>query len=197
MSMIGNLVRFPDHVRATLHADPERITALLYPDDAEDEPVKKPGFFARLFGHKSAEHSKPKTVLEPISENDSLDIDKTWHVLHFLFTGFAWDGGFPAGFLVSCGESVGDVDVGYGPARSFTPKEVKQISEFLTNLDPAAVRSRLNPAQMQKLEIYPGPWKADEQLEEEWPYFEGGLKTTIAFVKEAAQKDLALLVYIN
>lgn len=195
--MIGNLVRVPEHVRASLHADPERISALLYPDFEEEEPAKKPGFFSRLFGHKSAERSKPKTILEPIGENDSLDIDKTWHVLHFLFTGFAWDGEFPAGFLVSCGETVGDVDVGYGPARSFTPQEVKQISEFLMNLDPVAVRNRLKPAQMKELEIYPGPWKGDERMEEEWPYFEGGLKDTLAFVKEAAQKDLALLVYIN
>ncbi|WP_395751684.1 YfbM family protein [Prosthecobacter sp.] len=167
--MIGHLVRIPEETRVLLHAEPEKIEELLYSDFEE----------------------------ERVAEDDDLDIDKTWHVLHFLFTGFAWDGGFPAGFLLSCGEPVGDVDVGYGPARSFTPREVKQISQFLTNLKPAAVRDRLKPALMKKFEIYPGPWKGDEKVEEEWPYFEGGLEDTIAFVREAAEKDLALLVYIG
>ena len=193
--MIGNLVRVPEHVRVLLHEDPDKITALLYPDFAEDEPVKKPGFFSRLLGLRQKPHAISGCAIEPISSEDSIDIDKTWHALHFLFTGSDWEGEFPEGFLVSCGEPVGDVDVGYGPARSFTPTEVKRIADFLVNFDRDVLRSRLDPVKMDQLEIY---WRADStHLEEDWAYLEGRLCEVTAFVTEAARKELALLVYIN
>ena len=66
MSMIGNLARVPDEVRTLLHAEPEKIFDLLYPD-VEEEPDKKPGFFARLFGWKSRNPPKPKTVMKPLA----------------------------------------------------------------------------------------------------------------------------------
>lgn len=197
MSMIGNLVRVPEHVRATLHENPDKITALLYPDAGEEEPVKKPGFFSRLFGLKQKPHASSGGAIKPISSEDSVDIDKTWHALHFLFTGSDWEGDFPEGFLVSCGKTVGDVDVGYGPARSFTSTEVKRISKFLTSLDRSELRIRFDPAKMEELEIYPSIWKASKHPEDDWAYIEGGLSDVTAFVTEAARKDLALLVYIG
>ena len=87
------------------------------------------------------------------------------------------------------------MDVGYGPARSFTAEEVKSIAEFLTHIDRDVLRSRLDPVKMDKMDIY---WRADStHLEEDWAYLEGRLCEVIAFVTEAAQKNLALLVYIN
>ncbi|WP_395747194.1 YfbM family protein [Prosthecobacter sp.] len=197
MSMIGHLARIPDDVRVLLHEEPERIYELLYPDWGK-MTEEKPGFFARLFGRKNAEDTKAeKIAIKLIAEEDTLDIDKTWHALHFLFTGFAWEGGFPAGFLVSCGEPVGDADMGYGPARSFTAAEVKQIAGFLANLDRAALRGRFKPALMEKMEIYPSIWGDGAHLEDEWAYFAEGLNNTIEFVTEAAGKNLSLLVYIS
>ncbi|OYW72652.1 MAG: hypothetical protein B7Z37_24175 [Verrucomicrobia bacterium 12-59-8] len=195
MSMIGNLARVPEHVRSSLHEDPSKIDALLYPDDADKKPVKKLGFFSRLFGLKQKPRPISSCAIEPLSAEDSVDIDKTWHALHFLFTGTNWKGDFPEGFLVSCGKPVGDVDVGYGPARSFTSTEVKRISEFLMHVDRDVLRSRLDPEKIERLEIY---WSGDNtHLEEDWAYLEGRLSDLTAFVAETAQKDLALLVYIS
>lgn len=125
MSMIGNLARIPEDVRVALHTDPERITALLYPEFVEE---KKRGSLARLFGTWWDGPPAPGQVLHTLGPDDRIDLDKTWHALHYLFTGTAWAGDFPACFLVSSGEPVGDVDVGYGPARSFTPAQTKAIA---------------------------------------------------------------------
>lgn len=176
--MIGNLARIPEHVRASLHEDPERINALLYPDAAEDEP-------------------NLSSAIAPISSEDAIDIDKTWHAVHFLFTGSDWEGDFPEGILVSCGEPVGDVDVGYGPARSFSSTEVKRISAFLMSLDSNGLLSRFDPVKMAELKIYPSIWKDSKHPDEDRTYIEDGVSSVIAFVTEAAQKDLALLVYIS
>jgi len=196
MSMIGNLSRIPEDVRVTLHKNPAAIIGVLYPDFIE-EPVRKPGFIARLFGRKPADPTPPPKPIHVLSETDTIDIDKAWHILHFLFTGSDWEGDFPQGFLVSCGEPVGDVDVGYGPARSFTPAQVREIAGYLSGLDRTELRSRLDPDKMHKMEIYPSIWKSCENPDDEWEYIEGGLNQVTRFVGEAAEKDLALLVYIN
>jgi hypothetical protein len=60
------------------------------------------------------------------SPDEEDDVDKAWQGLHFLLTGSAWNGEPPLNFLVSGGREIGDVDVGYGPARGFTSTEVAE-----------------------------------------------------------------------
>lgn len=189
MSMIGNLTRIPEHVRVALHTDPERITALLYPEIVEE---KKPGFFSRLFGKRRDGAPTPDQPPHTLGPDDSIDLDKTWHALQFLFTGTAWEGDFPACFLVNSGQTVGDVDVGYGPARSFTPIQTKEIAQYLDTLEHAALKERYDCKKMLALEIYPQHW-----TDEDRDYLEDGLEKATRFVRETAEKDMALLVYIN
>ena len=197
MSMIGNLARISESKRIELHSKPELIERLLYPDFADTAPEEKKGILAKIFGSKSAPTINVEEKQEGLAEEDQIDIDKAWHGLHFLFTGSDWEGPFPQGFLVSCGKEVGDVDVGYGPAKSFTPKEVKEISTFLNQLDDSELKSRLDPKKMNELGIYPSIWNDDTNIEAEWEYAKYSLDAMKQFIKEAAQGDLALLVYIN
>jgi hypothetical protein len=64
----------------------------------------------------------PDSIIALLEEDagspDDLDVDKAWHGIHFLLCGQAWESPFPLGFILG-GEEVGDVDVGYGPARVF------------------------------------------------------------------------------
>ncbi len=155
------------------------------------------GFFARLFGKKPAPAAPPSEPSIALSEENSIYIDKTWHALHFLFTGSDWKGDFPHGFLLSCGKPVGDVDVGYGPAKSFTSSEVGQIAEFLASLNREELRNRFDPAKMHDMDIYPSIWDSIENIDDEWEYICWGLDEIIRFVGEAAERNMALLVYIN
>lgn len=47
---------------------------------------------------------------------------------------------------------------------------------------------------MRAMGIYPQHWK---EVEQEWGYVEGGLEEATRFVRETAERGLALLVYIN
>ena len=200
MSMIGNLARLPAEKLEQLHRQPELISQFLYPSRPTTSAKPKPGLLDRLFGGAKPTEPAPAPsapAIEPLKQEDALDIEKDWHVLHFLFTGSDWEGDFPQGFLVSCGEPIGDVDVGYGPARSFSPAEVQQISDFLSAQTADSLRPKFDQKRMAELEIYPSIWSDDRDLDEEREFFLEGLEALKAFVKETADRKLALLVYLN
>ncbi len=194
--MICNLARITDELRRQVHADPRLVTQLLYPDVRADA-VAKPSLLSRLLGRAHAANERVLAEISPIAERDQTDIDKSWHAIHFLLTGSDWDGDFPNGFLVSCGDPVGDVDVGYGPARSFSSGQVAKIADFLTAQSDADLRKRLDYAQMRELEIYPSIWDDEEAMVDEWEYILDGLQTTRDFLSEAKDRSLSLLVFLN
>ena len=108
--------------------------------------------------------AKPKlieTVLSSADDDAQLDIDKAWHGLHFLLSGDAEVGEPPLDFILTGGAPVGDIDVGYGPARAFTPGEVRDIATALAPISVDTLRERFDPAAMETAAIYPEIWMRD------------------------------------
>ena len=134
-------------------------------------------------------------LYEPDEEPDEEDIEKSWHAIHYLLTGSAWGGDPPLNFLVSGGREIGGVDVGYGPARGFTPAEVAEIAAALDPITGDDLRRHLDREAMANAQIYPDIWgeSEDELVEYIVPYFEA----TKSFVKRAATTSSALVVYLN
>lgn len=96
MSMIGNFRMSSDSEIQGLLAEPETIESILYPESDEQS--------------------------DGVNE---MDVDKAWHGIHFLLCGNTWEGEHPLNFVVCGGQYVGDVDVGYGPARVYMSAEKK------------------------------------------------------------------------
>jgi len=132
---------------------------------------------------------------EPEEGTDSLDIDKSWHAIHFILTGKTWEGDFPGGFLVSCGLPIGDEDVGYGPARAFRPDEVRQIALFLTGVDKQIFEERFSIEKMKVADLYPsfGAHTKEEEIPYFWQYFEDMKQ----FIQRASEEGKAILVYLD
>ncbi|HEX8535831.1 MAG TPA: YfbM family protein, partial [Cystobacter sp.] len=105
MSINGNFRRVSaDQLRALL-ASPEQLNDVL--DDSE-------------------------VLDDDTSSSEYLPLEKNWQALHFLLTGTAWEGSPPLNFIAAGGQPVGDEEgFGYGPARAFTPEQVKDISRAL------------------------------------------------------------------
>ena len=84
-----------------------------------------------------------------------ISIDKAWHGVHYLLCGQAVPGSDLASQVVMGGTDVGD-NLGYGPARYFTPDQVAAIARELSrpNLE-AEMYARFDPDQMMQLGIYP------------------------------------------
>ncbi len=196
MSVIGNLARVTEGQLADLKRTPAAITGLFYPDLAETAAPTRRGLWARLFG-KKASAPAPTTRIGVLGDEDQTDLDKAWHTLHFLFTGSAWDGDFPQGFLVSCGAPIGDVDVGYGPARGFTAAEVAEISRYLESIDRDQLRASLDPKKIIEAEIYPNFGSDGPISDEDWEYIGGAFDQAREFLRETSKRKMALLVYLN
>ena len=117
MGMVLGLAATDDETITKLLKDPPLIWKLLAPDDpgmyeqARGER-KSGGFLARIFGRKSEDPPPADTHIPAPTEE--IDLDKSWHGIHFLLTGAAWEGERPLNFLILGGEEVGDIDVGHG-----------------------------------------------------------------------------------
>jgi hypothetical protein len=167
--MIGNFRRLPDSDLDRLLAQPEQVFEYL---EAE-EPPDDFGPFA------------------------TLDVDKAWHAIHFLLTGTPWEGPFPWNFVVAGGVEIGDVDVGYGPARGFTSVEVREIATALGSLSPESFSSRFNSKAMMSAEIYPEIWDRPPEQDDTRGYVTGYYDALREFIAGAATEGEALLVYLN
>ncbi len=88
-----------------------------------------------------------------------LSLDKAWHGLHYLLCGHLDSTPSPLGQVIMGGTEIGDDEMGYGPARHFTPAEVANIAVELSAATlEAQMQGRFDPARMVNLDIYPGGW---------------------------------------
>ena len=91
-------------------------------------------------------------------EGPILELDKAWHVIHFLLTGDEWGGSAPLKDAIVGGTEIGP-DLGTGPARFLTAEEVRAVSAALGRTSESDLRSRFDPAALDAAQIYPGMWK--------------------------------------
>ena len=163
--MIGNYIRIPENDLNRLLANPESIMDFLYP---EDESLPLP--------------------------DRRLDIDKSWHIIHFLLTGETWEGKEPLRNVVLGGTLIGEVDVGYGPARYLTPPEVREISKALSSISESSLWARFDRQAVLDHEIYPDGWEGNET---ERGYMQGYFGQLKVFFEEAAKQNESVILYLN
>ena len=72
-----------------------------------------------------------------------VDIDKSWHSIHYALTGELWGGEGSAAFIQVGGTPLGDEDIGFGPARVFFADEVAEISQVVSSLSEKDFRAAL------------------------------------------------------
>jgi hypothetical protein len=147
MSMILNLYSLSDaHVHA-VQADPPLVWEVL--------GTRHPAL--RALGQSSSGLDLAQDEVEEAS------LDKAWHGIHYLLTGSAWEGELPLGFICQGGSAVGDIDLGYGPARAFSAADVKEIDAALAEIDADKLAERFDPDEMEALDIYPSIWNEGEE----------------------------------
>lgn len=188
MSMIGNFKMTSDADISDLLATPKRIETYLYGEEFSEELPKKS--FPKLF-------SKPNKIekWKPEFEGEELDVDKAWHGIHFILAGKPWEGDAPLNFVVSGGKEIGDIDVGYGPARAFSSTQVKEINAALQSLSDEEIKTKCDPVIFKESEIYPEIW--DESDEECFGYVLSYLNDLKEFISKVAESNKGLVVYIN
>ncbi|MBN9247461.1 MAG: YfbM family protein [Hyphomicrobium sp.] len=91
-----------------------------------------------------------------IPDDEWINLDKSWHAIHFLMTGDGVSTTLPAGTLFA-GKVVSD-DLGCGPARLLAPQEVAAFARLLNDKPDNFVERELDFDALQNSEIYPNIW---------------------------------------
>jgi len=138
-----------------------------------------PASFAGLFGG--------------VATASRVSLEKSWHGLHYLLTGEAWEGTGPLAFLLGGGEQLGDDDE--SPLRWFSPAEAREIHGAISKLSDQQLWSRFDAQEMENQQIYPGIWDEPESdLKDEYLEYFHRLKQVVA---AAVKSDQGLLVTIG
>ena len=128
-----------------LRANPKLIWTVVFADQFND--MRTPAHFPP---------SRHALEPEPVQLRETLG--EYWHGIHYLMCGQVWSGNFPDAFLIDGGSYVGNVDVGYGPARTFESCEVKKITQAVINKKSTDLAKHFNANQMLDDDIYPQIW---------------------------------------
>jgi hypothetical protein len=95
---------------------------------------------------------------KPAGAHDALSLDKAWHGVHYVLSGAVEPADSLEGQAVLGGDEVGE-DLGYGPARCFTPAQVEAMAGVLAGPELEQEASeRYDPERMTELSIYPFGW---------------------------------------
>lgn len=170
--MVGNYRRITQEKLAKLQNEPESITDFLFPGYKADEAAELDGSY--------------------------LNIDKTWHAIHFLLTGTALPSQAPLTNVVMGGTPLGDAenpDFDFRPVCFLTPSEVKEVAEEISKISKAEFQSRFNPSELIKADIHPIiVWQRGG--EEKLKYLADYFVRLVKFFQEAANLEEVVLFYI-
>lgn len=205
MGMVLGLTQLDDRTIERLVADPPLVWLVVAGDDREqyerarqeERRLRKPGFIARLFG---AAPPPPQPDASPFAlgdgEGKEIDVDKSWHGMHYLLTRSGEAGSPPLDFLLGGGRTVGDEDVGYGPAWVFTAAETRGIAAAVASVSDEELRARYDPSAMDAADVYPSRiWvrDGDEALDYVMEYI-AMLRGTLA---EAVEMNRGLMLTLT
>ena len=91
---------------------------------------------------------------------------------------------------------MGDVDVGYGPARVLRPNEVHAFRKALSTITADDLRARFDPEAMIKAEIYPEIWDRDPKEDDTLGYLLEYFEVLQSFVQQTSEQSKGLIIYI-
>ena len=139
----------------------------------------------------------PETVSDLIYEDledRTIDIDKSWHAIHFTLNQDQWGGAEPFINVILGGTPVSEEDVGYGPARYLTPKQVKVVADALNEFGKSKFVSNFDSDKLNSNDIYPSIWDGTaETLDYVKEYFQVVCDT----YAESAKSGKAMLLFLN
>jgi uncharacterized protein DUF1877 len=198
MGMYLELYTLSDENIEKVLADPPLIWKVVAPENPEryDEARNEPpaGLLSKIFGRNKAPavHVTDFNLAE--GEVAHEDVDKAWHGIHYLLTKTAWEGEAPLDFIVRGGREVGDIEVGYD-VRLMTSNEVQSLNAALQPIDEAFLKSRYNPSEMMRLEIYPEVWDRDPEDEDNFGYCLDYFNALKSFVAQTANRNMGIVIY--
>jgi hypothetical protein len=118
-------------------------------------------------------------------------VEDNWTGMHYLLNGSGLDDGEPPlDFFMAGGEDVGEIDLGYGPARVFTPRELAELAHALHPISDDMLRSRFDAPAMDRAGVDGWEAKDGETLV-------GQTRRLLTFLAEGAARGLGLIIWYD
>lgn len=200
MGMTCSLHRLSSVEIDALIRNPDEMTRVLGLDDGPRVRQVRPkgilGFLLRLtpITISEVDPDAPDTASRVSDPEKSIDLEKAWHGLHFLFTGTADEGAEPACYIVKGGEDLDDE--GFG--RALRPAQVRHFADFLTTLTAADLERRYDATRMTALGIYPAEiWNRHPADDDSFQWLLDSYEELRAFVQRAADTGDGLVIHIS
>jgi hypothetical protein len=203
-TQLSSLQKNPSSVKELLHgkiiANSGNVkTALLRIEELAMQRVLKMAKQTKVAGDsKDNEKLREQIITELESAGvtadsggeEGLTLEKSWHCLHYLLTGTAWETDTVLGKAILGGAEIGP-DMGYGPARYLEPNEVKNVAKALNTVSKEDLTSRFNLEAMKAANIYACRDEGELSLAQD--YF----KQVCNYYDEAATRGDAMLLYLD
>jgi hypothetical protein len=127
-------------------------------------------------------------------ERERVVLNKAWHAIHFALTGSRLGGDEPLNFLVAEGTPVGEVDVGYGPARVLTSAQVRALAAAVAALEPEDMAGRVDLRKLDEALIYPPNWQRNGNGVD---YVVRNYRAMRELIVRLSDQGLGMVLYIN
>ena len=134
----------------------------------------------------------PAWIEETEGTERHLDIDKAWNGIHYLLMGNVWSDEPPLGNVICGGIEIGE-DVGYGPVRYLSLKQVREVARALRWKKEASLARRFNPAHMMTIDIYPWIWNEGQEALD---FLIMHYRHVVKFFAKAAKNGNAVIRYV-
>ncbi len=129
-------------------------------------------------------------AVEAAGDEETVDLDKAWHGIHWLLTSGTEDSTTPEGQAV-----LGATPVCSDPeVRLIDPAGVRRVAAALTALSPAELAGRVDLAAMDRAGLYPQIWDEEDVFDTYLAPYYAGLRD---FYRTAAERDSAVLLSIG
>jgi hypothetical protein len=212
MSMIGHLRAVTTDELRKLKKDPDSIKAFLHGNQNENSGDAKAALLrvqeiakqAKAAGKTIDPQENEKVRDQILKELESamakrpsagvkaegLGLEKSWHSLHYLLTGSAWETSLTLGKAILGGKELGP-DIGYGPARFLEPPEVKEVATALKKVSEVDLEKRFDLPAMVAANVY--ACRDESELKLAQHYF----AQVVRYYSEAARRGDAMLLYLD
>ncbi len=129
----------------------------------------------------------------PQDEKVVLSLDKAWDGINFVADYGRLD--LPKKFLTEGGTPLTAIDLGFGPARYYTPKEVVQMSKVLEKAQFKSLQRGLSVSDLVAKDVY--PFEARESVQDALGYIEEYWEELVSFFKLTTAFNRGLMIYLG
>ena len=126
---------------------------------------------------------------------EEIDLDKAWHISHFVLTGSAAKCAGPEGSLLADERVVGTHEVGAGRPWALLPDETKRFAEAIASFGFEDMKARFDIEAMQQQKVY----LADGMQRETWcfEYVWENIEKLQNFLAAAVKNGQGLILYMT